>query len=94
MSVDLFHDPVIRVGGGANKKRRMRLWWRFADGTETAPRTVTFPDDFIGAMTDDEIDELMMELAPRLGRKLDDVDTKIRERPAKADKPGQPERIR
>lgn len=91
MSVDLFHDPIIRTGNGANKKRRMRLWWKFADGTETAPRVVTFPDDFIGAMTDDEIDELVMELAPRLGRKLDDVDQKIKDRPAR---PTGPERIR
>lgn len=94
MSVDLFHDPVVRVGAGANKKRRMRLWWRFADGTETAPRVVTFPDDFIGAMTDEEIDELMLELAPRLGRKLDDVDQKIKDRPRKADKGDKPERIK
>lgn len=81
MSVDIFHDPIIRTGNGANKKRRMRLWWRFVDGTETAPRTVTFPDDFIGLMTDDELDELMLDLAPRLARKLDDVETKIKERP-------------
>lgn len=83
MSVDLFHDPIIRVGQGAGRKRRMRLWWRFADGTETKPRVVTWPDDFVGAMTDDEIDDMMLELGPRLGRKLDDVDRKVRERPAR-----------
>lgn len=91
MSVDLFHDPIVRVGSGANKKRRMRLWWKFADGSETAPRVVTWPDDFVGLMTDAELDELMIDLAPRLARKLDDVDAKIRERPGKADRP---ERIR
>lgn len=92
MSVDLFHDPVERTGNGANKKRRMRLWWRFLDGSETAPRTVTWPDDFVGLMTDEELDDLMLDLAPRLARKLDDVDAKIRERPARP--ASGPERIR
>jgi len=82
MAADLFIGPATRVTEDVrDKRRRVRLWWRLPDGSETAPRDIVWPDDFVAHLTDGEIEELARDLAPRLARKLDDVDRLVRERP-------------
>lgn len=79
--------PAERIGGGNNRKRRYTVAWE-VDGEQFAARTVTMPDDIPSIITDDaELDDLYQDIAIRVTRRADAVDS----RPPK---PGQPERIR
>ena len=73
MSVNVFVTPIERQGNGNAKKRRFTVRWE-VDGESLPERTLTWPDDLIRLLTDDELDELAHDQMMLAARTIDDVD--------------------
>lgn len=74
--VNVYVTPITRQGSGNAKKRRFDVYW-VVDGKRipaTGARTLTWPDDLIRLLTDDEIDALAYDQMMTAARMMDDVD--------------------
>ena len=73
MSVNVFVTPIERQGNGNAKKRRFTVSWE-VDGESLPERTLTWPDDLIRLLIDDELDDMAYDQMMLAARTIDDVD--------------------